>query len=103
MNYKKILLSAGILLGAMLIVGCGAKKTTTTTVPLPATTQTPASGTATQNNAGQNNSSETSPDSNTPATSQDVDKDLKQIDSDLNAINSADLNPNDLNSAELQK
>ena len=111
---KKILAISGIILGAIVLSGCGAQTVTTnpqTSVPQvvpPAQVSTPAETATTSINAPTVTPSMT-PDSSTtnlptaPAKTSDVDNSLSQVNKDLNSIDTTAPNPNDLNSTALQK
>lgn len=106
MQYKKILSTAGIVLGIVFLAGCGTKNPVTPApqpVPAPTTVPVPTSIPATRDNSASSSPAQVLPNPNTPATSQDVDKGLQQVDSDLNAIDANTPDPNDINSTDLQK
>jgi PBP1b-binding outer membrane lipoprotein LpoB len=110
---KKILAISGVILGAIVLSGCGTQ--TATTNPQPTVSQTaPAAPTTVSTPVQTATPVETpapsmTPDSSTtnlpttPAKTSDVDSSLSQVDKDLNSINTTAPNPNDLNSTDLQK
>ena len=108
---KKILAISGVVLGTIILSGCGSQTTTKINpqkqVPrvippmqVPASVETSTTPAATPS---------MTPDSSTtnlpttPAKTSDVDNSLNQIDKDLKSIDSNAPNSNDLNSTDLQK